>query len=338
MQMEAKISIIVAVYNIEQYLRRCLDSIVSQTYRELEIITVDDGSTDGSGAICDEYAEKDARIKVIHRENGGLSAAWNTGLSVASGAFLGFVDGDDFIEPTMYEAMLAALHEHQAEIAVCNHRQWGSGRNDEVFSNKAYPFRNITALERYVSADKRLRILPTVWSKLFKRDVVEGLSFTAGKTSQDVMYTTKAFCKASRVVYLDQCLYNYNVGRPDSITNKKKGERRLAIEVPVWKEQIEYLQANGYAEIAEKAAYHFYRQMLFYFIGFKMANEKKAAKRAIEIVKAEKNAIKKTYHHQWVKTGDKARMKTFLFWPQLYYLLVRLDEKTLIPIRARFQK
>jgi len=314
-----------------------VDSILSQSFAGFELILVDDGSPDGCPAICDGYAETNERVKVVHKENGGLSDVWNTGLSVATGELIGYVDGDDFIEPMMYEAMLHALNEHQADITVCNHRQWGLGRKERVLSDKAYPFTNIEALSLYVSADERFPILPSVWSKLFKREVIEGLSFTVGKTSQDVMYTTKAFCKASRVVYLDKYLYNYDVGRTGSITNKKRGEKRLAVEVPVWKEQIEYLKVNGYTEISEKAAYHFYRQMLFYFIDFKMAKEKKAAKRAIEIVKEEKAVIRKTYCHQWIKTGDKARMQTFLFCPGLYYFLVTLYDKYVIPARLKFR-
>lgn len=112
------ISVIIPVYNMEKYLRRCLDSVLAQDYTNLEILVVDDGSTDGSWAICQEYARKDARITVIHQENGGLSAARNTGLDRATGAYIAFVDSDDYILPNMYSAMLACKNREDADIPV----------------------------------------------------------------------------------------------------------------------------------------------------------------------------------------------------------------------------
>ena len=115
------ISVIVPVYNVEPYLRKCLDSIVNQTYRDFEILIIDDGSTDGSGRICDEYAEKDSRIKVFHTENRGLSCARNLGLAEAKGEWIGFVDSDDWIEPDMYEVLIRRAEETGADVVECSH-------------------------------------------------------------------------------------------------------------------------------------------------------------------------------------------------------------------------
>ena len=120
---EKLVSVIVAVYNIEEYLPRCIDSILAQTYRNLEIILVDDGSTDSSGGICDDYAQKDRRIKVIHKKNGGLSDARNAGLDKVSGDYIGFVDGDDWIDEDMYRAMYEACEKEKAQIAACRYKQ-----------------------------------------------------------------------------------------------------------------------------------------------------------------------------------------------------------------------
>ena len=117
---EPKISVIVPVYKVEPYLRKCLDSIINQTYRNLQIILVDDGSPDNCGAICDEYASKDSRIEVIHQENGGVSAARNAGLKLAAGDYIGWVDSDDWIEPDMYAYMLENMQKYEADIAVCS--------------------------------------------------------------------------------------------------------------------------------------------------------------------------------------------------------------------------
>ena len=106
---KAKISVIVPVYNTEKFLNNCIESILNQTHKNLEVIIIDDGSTDNSPAICDEYAKKDSRVKVIHKENGGVSSARNAGLDIASGEYIGFIDGDDVIEPDMYHFLLANL-------------------------------------------------------------------------------------------------------------------------------------------------------------------------------------------------------------------------------------
>ena len=116
---DSLISIIVPVYNVEQYLSRCVDSLVNQTYHNIEIILVDDGSPDRSGEICDEYAKKDKRVKVIHQSNGGLSDARNTALDIAKGDYLMFVDSDDWIEPTMYEEMLSFMEKEQLDLVEC---------------------------------------------------------------------------------------------------------------------------------------------------------------------------------------------------------------------------
>ena len=114
-----KISVIVPVYNVEKYLRKCIESILNQTFREFELILVDDGSTDSSGKICDEYALKDSRIKVIHKENGGASSARNAGLDVAKGEYIGFVDSDDWIEMDMYGELYRLIKENNTDISVC---------------------------------------------------------------------------------------------------------------------------------------------------------------------------------------------------------------------------
>ena len=117
---EDLISVIVPVYNVENYLRECLDSIVAQTYRNIEVILVDDGSKDSSGKICDEYADKDNRIKVIHKENGGVSAARNTGLDIAKGEWISYVDSDDYIESTMIETLICLAKKNDVELAMCS--------------------------------------------------------------------------------------------------------------------------------------------------------------------------------------------------------------------------
>lgn len=129
-----KISVIVPVYNVGEYLRQCVDSILSQTYSNLEIIAVNDGSTDGSGAILDEYREKDIRLIAIHQENQGVSAARNKGLDVATGDYIAFVDADDYIHPEMYEKLVKALEDNQADISFCTRKRVYQNGTTESFS------------------------------------------------------------------------------------------------------------------------------------------------------------------------------------------------------------
>ena len=335
--MNEKISLIVAIYNTEPYLRRCLDSIIEQTYQQLEIILVNDGSTDSSGVICDEYAKRDKRIKVIHKKNGGVSDARNIGISAATGGYIGYVDSDDFIEPNMYEKMLNALIEHDAQITICRFRRVDNDTSikilDEKSTGEVHIFSRDEALNIFVSEDEKCLILPSVWSKLFAREIVDGQKFDLVKSAEEIMYTTKALCRAKRVVYIDEFLYNYVVERDGSLMSQKNAINYLDNDVPILKEQIEFLHSQRYSELANKAAYAFYRRLLFYYIDFKNEKQKEQAKRIIKMLKDEWHNIKSIYANPWVKSGDKVRMNVFHFYPHIYYLLVKGYDRFIIPVR-----
>lgn len=332
------ISVIIAAYNIEAYLPRCLDSVLQQSYQDLEIIVVDDGSIDSTGKICDQYAEKDSRIHVIHQQNQGLSGARNAGLAIASGDYIGYVDGDDWIEPDMYGAMLAACEEEDAQIAVCAYSKITKEKNIEPieFSGRRYVLTRQEALDIYICDNKSFHIYNSVWSKLFRKDLVEGMLFPVGKKTEDIMYTTRALIKANRCVFLDNPYYNYVLDREDSIMNKKLHERRFNDEIPFWKEQILYLRKVGMEEMSEKAFYYFCRRMLFYFEEFKDKKMKISAKETLRLLKAEKEKIKDIYQKEFVATGDKARMKLFLLNADLFYYVVKLYEWIVLPLRRSF--
>ncbi len=335
-QMEKLVSVIVAVYNIEEYLPRCVDSILAQTYRNLEIILVDDGSKDQSGSICDSYAEKDRRIKVIHKKNGGLSDARNAGMDAATGEYIGFVDGDDWIEPDMYRAMYFACEKEKAQAAVCRYKQiTKSGIIDGSAGNSVSLSRD-EALEIYVCGDERYLIYNSVWSKLFARDLVEGMRFPVGKNSEDIMFTTRAFCRMERLVYLDEAYYNYVLDREGSIMNEKAGERRLKDEIPFWQEQIAYFREAGMPELSDKAAYHFYRRLLFYYIDF-MENKKTRifADQIVGLLRADREKIRGIYRKDYVAMGDRARMKLALLLPGAYYRVVKIYDRYVIPLRSK---
>ena len=347
MNEEKLISIIVAVYNIEQYLPRCIESLIAQTYRNIEIILVDDGAKDNSAAICDDYASKDKRIKVVHKKNGGLSDARNAGLEVAEGDYIGFVDGDDWIENDMYRGMYLACEKENAQVAVCRYKQvsalgeefplsTGCAGSIDVAAADSVLLTREEALEIYVCGDERYIIYNSVWSKLFSREVIGDMRFPVGKNSEDIMFTTRAFVKMNRCVYVDKAYYNYVLDREGSIMNERAGERRIHDEIPFWREQITYFKEEGLEELSKKASYHFYRRMLFYYIDFMENKQTRVfAEEIIRQLKSEKNRIKAIYEADYIKTGDKVRMSFVLVMPYLYYATVKLYDKFIIPLRNK---
>jgi len=213
--MEPKISIIVPVYNVENYLNRCVDSIINQTYKNLEIILVNDGSPDNCGEICNHYAEKDSRISVIHQENQGLSGARNSGLKKASGDYIGFVDSDDWIEPEMYESMLNTLQKFKVDIVE-------SGIAVSFEPNNTIDRSGSTILENRSQALKRIVKNQSfaVWRRLYHKKVLNGFFFIEGKNSEDVYFTIDIYKKIKNSIYMSNPFYNYFVGG-DSITRGK---------------------------------------------------------------------------------------------------------------------
>lgn len=214
------ISIIVPIYKVEEYLEKCVKSIISQTYRNIEIILVDDGSPDNCGKLADDLAKTDPRIKVIHKANGGLSSARNAGIDVAEGDYIGFVDSDDTIEPFMYEKLFLLLQKENTKLSVCavNYvyedgevlRKKGIGKNETFDFRQAIIEMN---LHRYFDMG--------AWSKLYHRSLFEDIRFPVGKLSEDYYIMYKIFDKAQRVSYLDIPCYNY-LQRKNSITRSDK--------------------------------------------------------------------------------------------------------------------
>ena len=202
------ISVIVPVYNVEPYLRQCLDSIVNQTYPNIEILIVDDGSPDRCGEICDEYAEKDSRIIVIHQENAGLSAARNAALDIARGEYIMFVDSDDWVEPIFCEKALEMALEYQVEIAIFGYYS--------VYQNKLIP--NVTHTPRILDGTEAIQhivlydepsLCNAVWNKIYHKRLFQNLRFPLGMTAEDAALQYKFLFLTPKVYVFDQCLYNY---------------------------------------------------------------------------------------------------------------------------------
>ena len=211
------ISIVVPVYNVEKYLTRCIESLINQTCNNLEIILVDDGSTDKSGKICDNYSKKDKRIKVIHKKNGGLSDARNTGIDIASGKYIGFIDSDDWILPNMYLKLYNLLIDNSAEISVCNFIQTSRENMKYNIKHEKIKILNREEAIKKLSIDKE--IMDYAWNKLYKTELFKNIRYPVGKNMEDKGTTYKLFLKANKIVYTNNIYYMYFY-RKDSIVNQ----------------------------------------------------------------------------------------------------------------------
>lgn len=204
--MKDTISVIIPVYNVAPYLPQCLDSVLNQDHQNLEVILIDDGSKDESGLICDRYAARDSRIRVIHQPNAGAAAAKNAGLRVATGEYLSFVDSDDYLEPNVYGYMLEVLKEEKADAAQFAFR--------EVYKNRAedqvlYTGREVTDSRSYLVRFTKDWSCPLLWNKLYKRELYDGVFFEEGHKIDDEYFTYQGFLRDCRIVCDDRIIYNY---------------------------------------------------------------------------------------------------------------------------------
>lgn len=243
------VSIIVPIYKVEPYLRRCLDSIVNQTYTNLEIILVDDGSPDGCPQICDEYAAKDNRIVVIHKENGGLSDARNAGLDICKGEYISFVDSDDLLDLKAMEYMLNTGTD--VDIVISNVKMF---INDEEISNSNKTHCNSSSFKIIGSDDLLLRLckdgdayLRSAWGKLFKKELFFNIRFPKGKLYEDMYVNYRLYYKAFKSTFISIPLYYYRQNRPGSIMYKTNSST-FALEAE--DERYLFLKEHGKQSIA----------------------------------------------------------------------------------------
>jgi glycosyltransferase involved in cell wall biosynthesis len=212
-----KISVIIPVYKVEKYLRQCVDSVLAQTHSDLEVILVDDGSPDNCGAICDEYAEKDSRVKVIHKENGGQGSARNRGLDAATGEYIAFVDSDDWVDSDMYESLLKLLLEHDADIAEGSYRFFRPWKNQNQTlecpnTQKVCVWEGLQILERfYFGPDLFSDVAVMVWNKLYKAQILRDLRFREGFIYEDSEFMPRVLYACKKLVKHDHSYYTYNI-------------------------------------------------------------------------------------------------------------------------------
>ena len=354
------VSVIVPAYNIENYIEGAVKSLLAQTWDRLQIIAVDDGSPDRTGAVLDRIASGESRIRVIHKENGGLSDARNAGLALAEGEFTAYLDGDDRMDPLMIESMVRAAMITAADIVTVRYRQVEEGLAEESGSFAAKDAEEVLArgilltgheaVRSYVEEPDEAVVTNSVWSKLFRSSLIKDLQFPKGRNAEDIVYTTKALVRAHHVAHLPCPLYNYLVDRQGSIMNGKHVARRLDDEIPFWREKIKILRESGEDGPAEIAEYRLYRRMLIYWRQFRHPESSGAAdgaasagfgeagERIARQLYDDRDRIREIASRPFVPAGDRWRFGLFLLSPGLYDSFAGLYEKTIVLLKQKMHK
>lgn len=233
------ISVVIPVYNVEKYLKDCTESVLAQTYTDFQVVLVDDGSTDGCPGICDAYAEQDARVKVIHKTNGGLSDARNAGTESAEGDWIFYLDSDDYLEQNALETVVNIQKEYQSDIVVGNYSYLYEDHEDTAQT----PYNGICVLNNHDAMEALItgKIQNFAWGKLIRADIAKRHSFPKGKIFEDHYWTHEIFAKANRVVVCPVPLVHYRQ-RQNSISYTMNPERLDILEG--WKIRTEFLEKN----------------------------------------------------------------------------------------------
>lgn len=269
-----KISVIIPVYNCEKYLQDCLKSVIGQTYKDLEIIIIDDGSTDNSGTICDQFAKQDSRIQVIHQENKGVSASRNIGILQMSGELVSFIDADDTLDPDMYEFLCSLMNDHNADIAHCGYRHVVGEEIRLVHdSQQIFSQNSEEALTCLIGA--RL-FVGSLWNKLYKAKLIKDLTFDEDiKINEDILFNFQVFLRADKIVFADYTKYNYIAHRDSSACFVTPDLKKSSDACKVNRYIYEHSGENSYITIA---AERYIRSLSGYYRVCSAAQKKKEKK------------------------------------------------------------
>lgn len=277
-----KISVIVPVYNVEAYLRRCVDSILAQTFKDFELILVDDGSPDNCGAICDEYALKDDRVHVIHQENGGLSAARNAGIdwvfANSDSEYIGYVDSDDWVHEKYLELLYEGITHFHVNIAQCRFMKTdGSQEIPEVGHNLI----TITPEEHYTHYYSA-----AVWNKLFSRSCWQEMRFPVGMLYEDVLIWYKILFAEKIIALIDETLYYYYYN-PDGIMHSQWTPPQMA-QLIGWDNQLAFLREKGYSEAVKEIRVRYIKILWWHYCRIKSSNRISLAEKAWYMLRVRK--------------------------------------------------
>lgn len=315
--MEKLITVIVPIYNVENYLKRCVDSIIQQKYNNLEIILVDDGSDDNSGKLCDEYTHTDSRIIVIHKENGGLSDARNAGIAIAKGEYISFVDSDDWIELDMISTLADLLVANNAELAVCEpYYVYGDYVKNLHLNGSVFILNKIDAIGLLIE-DRKFRT--NAWNKLYARRLFENIRFPIGKYYEDIYIMHMIYDLCSQIIFVNRQLYYY-FQRNESIVHMSKLEPLLDF---IEGSEIRYLYLiKKYPELEKKLSTAVIASILSVFRSISIkkinCNNEQKKKLIVKFKEFNRNTV-------IINLAPRLKMEYILFFisVDLFYLLVK---------------
>ena len=321
MEGKSLVSVIVPVHNTAAYLRKCVDSICNQSLKEIEIILVDNLSTDGSAEICDNYLKTDSRVKVLHLQEANASVARNAGIEIASSPYIGFIDSDDYIEPEMYEKLLEAIIKNKCTMSICN--------VNYVFEDGKIMPKNLKAKDEVFEFADAIREMNTyekfdmgVWSKLFKKELFESIRFPVGKLSEDFYIMYRIFDRAQKVSYISETLYNY-LQRTSSLTRNKK------INHDFYKaahDQMVYLDQK-YPELSVVGHVSYVSAILTvydYYLKNKVKCPKNFIKNSRKTIRKNMSYVKKA---EYLSKAKRLQIGLFIFNIKLYNVAFKLFKK-----------
>ena len=312
------ISVIVPVYKVEPYLRQCVDSILGQTFRDFELILVDDGSPDGCPAICDEYAEQDSRVKVIHKENGGLSSARNAGLDVAKGEYIAFVDSDDWIHPEMLDTMQNRIQQHHADMAICG--------VESVYEDDGKIVHH-TLTDAVLSQDDMVGKLATqAWyyiiacNKLYRKKIFEVLRYPEGYIHEDaaIIHRIIGLCKC--IVTVEQPFYNYRQ-TGNSIMRSALNIQRTD-NLSALADRVQYAFTQKWSRVFSITAERYVHTFFDYYFRFPRTDENEKYFRRMD--DSLKIALPYILKSKSVSLRNKVYLTAIRVNPQIYTVLKRL--------------
>lgn len=253
------LSVIIPVYKVADYLDRCVDSIINQSYDNLEIILVDDGSPDDCAQKCDEWTEKDDRITVIHKQNGGLSDARNHGMQFISGEYVSFIDGDDYVSEDYIGALFLSARKTESDIIECEYVKFSNQKECEI-TDKDYDEYCFSALDGLSALIDETYFTPIVCNKLFKKTIIQNVFFEIGKYHEDVFWTYQVFGKSKRITKINRIMYFY-FQRESSIMGQTYNLRRLDSLEGKWNRQ-KYIEEN-YPDLILQAKLDFFGSCMY---------------------------------------------------------------------------
>lgn len=307
------ISVILPIYNVELYLKECIESVISQSYKNLEIILVDDGSTDQSPYICDEYVKIDNRIKVIHKENGGLSDARNVGIQASSGSYIALVDSDDLIAQNFIEELYEGCIKSNAMIAACAYSKF-SNEDEIVCSNNLDNVQVISGREliKQIYLGQAGEFGFVAWNKLYRRDLFDSIQYPFGRIYEDTFTTYKLFLNSNQIALLNKSLYFYRI-RPESIMSTMVSLKKIKDGVDADASVVKYFQENQDYEILPYVSSYFCKQAVLTY--FKMIPK---------VDHDEKAEAKKYLKTVYRKTWSYCRKSSMEFKKKVFYSVIRI--------------